>query len=320
MYFHDQSVVQDYVKAMEWCTKTADQHYAELELHIGMTYLEGDGVLVENFVALERINRSVEHRDGSGWSDYAQGCLYFPGLGDVPQDSMMTYECLVKVAEQVHTAVQIEFGNMYHLGIGVPRTIPRLWCGFSNLRLKVDYSEAFKGISKAAQYECLPSMTDMGIMFCYGDYDQARVWFLKAARGGRMKARRELGFMYHEGLGGPIDYQSAFEWFLKAAERGQAHAQADNGKHGTHKSRIKAMEWLRKSAEQEYADAQFELGNVFMNHRGFAMDIDTAMDWFDCESFPHHSGISITLELLPKMTKIARIANDSPVSAAAPTT
>ncbi|KAF8926582.1 hypothetical protein BGZ47_002651, partial [Haplosporangium gracile] len=68
---------QDFSATMEWYIKATDQHYAESEFHLGMVYLEGDRVLFDNYIALKWINRAVEHRDGSGWSDYAKAVSTF---------------------------------------------------------------------------------------------------------------------------------------------------------------------------------------------------------------------------------------------------
>ncbi|KAF9140310.1 hypothetical protein BGX30_006719 [Mortierella sp. GBA39] len=88
--------------------------------------------------------------------------------------------------------------------------------------------------------------------------------------------------MYHRGRGFPQDYAKAEEWLLKAAKHGRAHAQQEIGailEQGTYQSHIKAVEWLRMSVEQGHVTAQFQLGNAYINRKGVAMDIDTAMDW-----------------------------------------
>lgn len=51
-------------------------------------------------------------------------------------------------------------------------------------------------------------------------YQEAALWFQKAAEQGNVDSQKILGHFYEEGLGVEQDYQKAFEWYQEAAEQG----------------------------------------------------------------------------------------------------
>ena len=73
-----------------------------------------------------------------------------------------------------------------------------------------------------------------GEIFYYGrlgyvDYEQARVWYEKAAEQGEGSAMFSLGYMYANELLGESDYSTAAEWYRKAAEAGNKEAMNNLG-------------------------------------------------------------------------------------------
>jgi len=62
-----------------------------------------------------------------------------------------------------------------------------------------------------------------------GDYDAAlRVW-RPLAEQGNDGAQFDLGFMYDNGYGVPLDYQEAIAWYRRAADQGNDRAQYNLG-------------------------------------------------------------------------------------------
>lgn len=63
-------------------------------------------------------------------------------------------------------------------------------------------------------------------------YEEALVWYNKAAVSGHIKAQVRLAFLYENGLGTNLDYTLATYWYRTAAEKGDADAQNNYGIQG----------------------------------------------------------------------------------------
>lgn len=71
-------------------------------------------------------------------------------------------------------------------------------------------------------------------MYLYGeildvDYQQAKIWYEKAADQNDPRAQAKLGVMYANCLGVNQDYQQSKSWFEKAAEQGHVDDQYNLG-------------------------------------------------------------------------------------------
>jgi len=79
------------------------------------------------------------------------------------------------------------------------------------------------------------------------------------------------------------------KWYLKLEEQGKlrnAREQYELGKmyyegKGVALDLTKAAKWYRKSAEQGNADAQFWLGNMYSEGKGVALDLTEAAKWYE---------------------------------------
>ncbi len=98
-----------------------------------------------------------------------------------------------------------------------------------------------------------------------GDYETAlKVWFSLADT----RAQYNLGVLYRDGVGVPVDYVKAASWFRRAAEQGFAQAQYNlgvmyrNGQ-GLSKDYDEAVVWFRQAAEQGFDMAQSDLGAMY---------------------------------------------------------
>jgi len=86
-----------------------------------------------------------------------------------------------------------------------------------------------------------------------GDYMTAvKEWRPLADQGGAA-AQFNLGLMYYDGHGVPLDYAKAAEWFTKAAEQDYAKAQYDLGAmygvgKGVKRDYVQAYKWLNLCA------------------------------------------------------------------------
>ncbi len=95
----------------------------------------------------------------------------------------------------------------------------------------------------------------LGLMYLYGeildvDYQQAKIWYEKAAAQNDPRAQAKLGVMYANGLGVKQDYQQSKSWYQKAAE-------------------------------QNDVDAQFLLGEMYNDGLGVSQDYQQAKMWYE---------------------------------------
>lgn len=87
------------------------------------------------------------------------------------------------------------------------------------------------------------------------DYENAMIWYTKAAEQYSAHAQCFLGFMYYCGEGVTKDLQQAIYWYTKAAEQGYAYAQYTLGfmyycGEGVTKDLQQALYWYTQAVEQ----------------------------------------------------------------------
>ena len=182
------------------------------------------------------------------------------------------------LAELGFATAQHYLGTMYYHGRGVSQ----------------DRGQAVRWVTRAAERGHLMAQEALGHWYENGenvanDRDQAVYWYTRAANQGsasahdkseflRMISRTEdgsayaqhqLGTMYRNGKGTPMDAAKAEEWFTRAAQQGHAGAQLSLGKlycwgaEGVPEDRARGMQFIIESAESGYLQAQFDLGQIY---------------------------------------------------------
>lgn len=182
------------------------------------------------------------------------------------------------LAELGFATAQHYLGTMYYHGRGVPQ----------------DRGQAVRWVTRAAERGHLIAQEALGHWYANGenvanDRDQAVYWYTRAANQGsasahdkseflRMISRAEdgsayaqhqLGTMYRNGKGTPMDAAKAEEWLTRAAQQGHAGAQLSLGKlyyweaKGVPDDRARGMQLIIESAESGYPQAQFDLGRIY---------------------------------------------------------
>lgn len=93
------------------------------------------------------------------------------------------------------------------------------------------------------------------------DYEEAFIWYQKAAEQGYVEALFGLGLCYVDGMGVEEDEEEAVKWFRMAAELGNADGQNwlaycyEKGL-GVDRNEEEAVRWYRKAAKQGQEGAQ----------------------------------------------------------------
>lgn len=116
-------------------------------------------------------------------------------------------------------------------------------------------------------------------------FENAAVYFHRAADIGDPRAQTEIGRLYLFGLGVMQNRAEAFRWMQRAAVSGYAPSQDALGLMylygvGTPQNDESAAFWFRAAAEQGYAPAQVNLGMLYRAGRGLQRDFRSAVQWF----------------------------------------
>ncbi len=139
-------------------------------------------------------------------------------------------------------------------------------------------------------------------------------WMLLAIEGDA-EAQFNLGLLYSEGKGVPVDYRQAAFWYRKGAEQGHTGAQYNLAHlyldgHGVDKDPVKATHWWQQAAQRGHVLAQQYLGYAYYKGIGVNKDQQEALRWFreaakggDWRAEKMLATIEQTLEPAPKTAK-----------------
>lgn len=154
----------------------------------------------------------------------------------------------IKLAESGDAQAQLEIGNCYLHGDGVPADVAeamRWWRlaadqGNANAQLNLGVTllsrggsegtaEAVKWITRAAEAGDETAQRNLGLMYLMGNgvpkhARNAAVWMHRAAAKGDATAQYNLGIMFENGEGTAVDRQEARRWYERAARNGHPQA------------------------------------------------------------------------------------------------
>jgi TPR repeat protein len=145
------------------------------------------------------------------------------------------------------------------------------------------------------------------------DYEQAAVWYRRAAEQGNAKAQFNLGLLYYNGQGVQQDYAQAAVWDRRAAEQGFIDAQFNLGLsyyhgQGVSQDYAQAAVWWRKAAEQGDAQAQYNLGLLYHEGQGVPKDNAQAILWTRKAAEQGYARAQINLDVMQSEEKDAESA------------
>lgn len=158
------------------------------------------------------------------------------------------YLGLPGMAEAGHPAAQFRVGNMYLMGLGLPK----------------DEKKGLAWIRKAAEAGCITAQAQLGSLYARGsgvakDEQQAVEWYRKAiAADDYAPAQYNLALMHVLGQGMPKDEKKAASLFRQAADQGLPQAQ--------YAVKLAAV-WFRRGADNGDAMAQRALGRMYLQGR-----------------------------------------------------
>ena len=186
-YEKGQGVSQNYIEAVNWYRKSAEQGCADAENNLGECYERGRGV-------------EEDYKEAMKWFRKAAICNNSNAKESIKRMKLR------KTAEQGSAESQLELGWYY--------------------RMKDDYTEAVKWYRKAAEQGDANAQGLLAQCYKDGsgveqDYYKAAKWYCKAAEQGNDCAQLNLGEFYEYGLGVEQNYDEAVKWYQIAGEQGE---------------------------------------------------------------------------------------------------
>lgn len=115
------------------------------------------------------------------------------------------------------------------------------------------------------------------------DFQQALVWYTKAAELGHERSKFKLGEMYYYGKGTEKKLDVAAKWLREPAEKGQSEAQYLLGmiySRGSNsqiaKNDTEALYWFKQAAEEYHPEAAYHAGRMYSLGLGEVVDVEKA--------------------------------------------
>lgn len=174
-------------------------------------------------------------------------------------------------AEQAEPIAQYQLGHLYQMG----------W-----LDKAPDYELAKKWY-QSSQAQFAPSAVALGFIYDTVDdnYAQAASAYQIAVNQNNAYGLLDLGLIYEQGKGIPVDYQKAKDFYEKAAALGQSEAMVQlaglyfNGLAGDRDEKA-AVVWYKKAAEFGEQEALYQLGLLSETGVGMTLDPNAAVQYY----------------------------------------
>lgn len=221
---------------------------------------------------------------GDAEAQFEIGTLYHDGNGVRMDDEAAVYWYKM-AAQNDNTSAQVNLGYMYEKGYGVP----------------LDREKFFYWTQLAARGGNITAQRNLGEAYELGtgvavDLELAAYWYGKGAEQGSERAKQridhlhatdtalfDLGYAYYEA--GPDEYNGAVYWYEKAARKGNASAMNNLGfmyrnGYGLAVDHAEAVRWYREAADLGNAMAKFNLGNAYRDGVGVRQNTDKARMWY----------------------------------------
>ena len=192
LYYNGKVVSKNFMEALKWLQKAANQGDSEAQCFIGVMYEKGEGVTKDYSQALKWFQKAANQ--GYAPAQYHAVSLYYNGHGVAKNEAQVqvwfkkAFPSLKKAADQGDSEAQSRTGLMYENGWGVAK----------------DYSQAMSWFQKAANQGNAEAQCTIGVMYEKGegvtkDFRQALSWFQKAADQGNAQAKSNIDVMLQNG-------------------------------------------------------------------------------------------------------------------------
>ena len=220
----------DYVTARQELTPLAERGDDEAQLHLGLLYRDGLGVMPDHREAVKWLRRSAEQENVN--ARIALGSLYADPQGLIQNDVLALLWFNFAVAQGSQEAELLREDLLRRMTPAQVMEAQRLGREY---KTEKDYINMARDLKPKALAGDASAQMKLGTLYYRGqgvsrDYAEAARLFLLAAQKGDPYAQSNLGYMYELGEGIPQDYSQAAKWYLKSAEQGNRQAQFSVGR------------------------------------------------------------------------------------------
>ena len=118
LYRNGDGVAKDYVKAMYWYRKAANQGFVGAQNNLAVMYEQGLGVPKNKPEAIKWYQKAAEQNNAH--AQHSIGVKYLDGDG-IPQNFEEAAKWISRAAEQSHHSAFKDMGDIYWKGLGVPQ-------------------------------------------------------------------------------------------------------------------------------------------------------------------------------------------------------
>jgi TPR repeat protein len=225
MYFFGQGVHQDINQGMEWWTRAAEMGDEYADNNLGATYFDGTEIKQDYFLAYMWLNAAV----GNGFDHSRE-----------KRDKAMAHLSEEQIIKARGLSESYVFRNPGDVSNWDASTLEK--DAMAEYRFGNKYHDG-NGIKQ--------------------NFEEAAIWYRKAAEQNAIPAEIALGIAYERGEGVKQDYAEAAKWYRRAAEQGDGDAQKFIGlltEHGmgVEKNTVQAYAWYELAMQMYSSDAVFE--------------------------------------------------------------
>jgi TPR repeat protein/CHAT domain-containing protein len=294
--------------ALKWINFSADEGYGPANADLGRAYLKGKLVKQDYTKAKTLLERGAEKGIPDALNNL--GAIYNEGLG-VLQDRKRAAEYFRLAIDGGLAIAHVNFGRLLEFGNGVPKNPAAaekhyrkaLKKGYlpadidlaivlrDTPELNGDPKEIANLLLSAAKRGNPLGYMEFGLLLISGngikkDTKRGIELLKKAANSGRANdSFYELGKVYENGLGVPINLSDAFNWYSRAANIGDKFSKYKIAKmliegKGTLQNIKKGVADLTKLATGGYRAAQGALGDIYSNEKYMPTEYAQAAHWY----------------------------------------
>ena len=280
MYLQSLGTEEDYEKAAQWLTLSANQRYKFAEYSLGSLYYRGQGVEQSHGRAFELYLKSAKL--DFPYADFEVAKMYRDGIGtDKNKDesdkhfrsAFMGFLSLEKKNQD--DKIQYRLGWMLQNGIGTEKGIEEAKKYFEK-SAKLGNQFACYSLAKLILAEENPTEKEI---------KEAIEYLKQASESGNQFAQYSLGKVYLDEKYMEKDILKGIELFKLSAEQGNEYAAYQLGKlylkgEDVAKDIPEAIKWLYLSAEKDNQYGQYLLGKIYLMGEGVPVDKEEAIKWF----------------------------------------
>ena len=208
----------------------------------------------------------------------------------------VVYDAGTKAEESFSCRIGDGIGCYFHLRDGYDEL-------YNDRTLNSPYTGDPNGDVTIYAFSLEKSLKAGGEAFDAGDYQDALVWFMIAAKLGDAASFSRIGYLYENGLGPARNYETALNAYQMGMEHGDAASVFAMGRLyeeglGVRKNVSTALKCYQVAAELNNADALFRLGEMYRDGIGVEQSGEKAAEYFGRAAEQGHPDAMEALEQL----------------------